>query len=428
MTAVRPPRAALAAFLALSLLPALLLFATLWIAPVPDGQGTDLSAKAMRGYANMAAAGEAVLEGMPGLLFDRPSYAAWVRTLFGPGMPEQMWGYPPSMLLLAVPAALLPLGAGFLLWTAGTLAAFRAALRTLGLGGAACAAALLSPAAAENALSGQNGALTAALLVGGLALVGRRPVAAGVLFGLLTLKPQMGLLLPVCLVAANDRRAVAAAVATAAALAAAGASLSGMDAWFRFATETRAFMGEVMARPWTGEPAQLNFASPFMAARALGAPGWLAWAVQAAVSAACASLAWKAWRAPRADRALAVALTVPLALLATPYAHNYDLVATAASVAVLATAGLRGGWMPGERAALAAAWVWPGLSLLLPVMVPALGPAASLASPLVLAALAFSAHRRAADASKDSSAGDRMDEEPSPLPAPGAPHLPEIQA
>ena len=77
--------------------------------------------------------------------------------------------------------------------------------------------ALGFPAALWNITAGQNGFLTAALIGGTLGLLERRPALAGICLGLLTYKPQFGLLFPLVLIA--DRRwlhnPVAAAVAAA---------------------------------------------------------------------------------------------------------------------------------------------------------------------------------------------------------------------
>jgi len=58
-------------------------------------------------------------------------------------------------------------------------------------------AALAAPTTAIAIVSGQTGFLAAALLAGGLRLAAPNPVAGGVLLGLLTYKPQLGLLVPV---------------------------------------------------------------------------------------------------------------------------------------------------------------------------------------------------------------------------------------
>src|SRR5437667_206944 len=55
---------------------------------------------------------------------------------------------------------------------------------------------VVSPATALNIWHGQNGFFTAAILIGGLTMLDRRPILAGVLFGTLSIKPQLGVLLP----------------------------------------------------------------------------------------------------------------------------------------------------------------------------------------------------------------------------------------
>ena len=65
---------------------------------------------------------------------------------------------------------------------------------------------LLAPTTTICLVAGQSGFLLAALLVGGLQLVARRPILAGILFGSLTYKPQFGVL---CSCGPRCRRAVA---------------------------------------------------------------------------------------------------------------------------------------------------------------------------------------------------------------------------
>src|SRR5947209_4071280 len=79
--------------------------------------------------------------------------------------------------------------------------------------------ACIAPATGITLISGQTGFLSGALMVGGLRLLPTRPALAGVLFGLLTYKPQLGVLVPVALVAMSGGRAIVAALATFAALA-----------------------------------------------------------------------------------------------------------------------------------------------------------------------------------------------------------------
>ncbi|HEY2132320.1 MAG TPA: glycosyltransferase family 87 protein [Acetobacteraceae bacterium] len=92
-------------------------------------------------------------------------------------------------------------------------------------------AMILCPAAAVTATQGQNALLTAALLIGGFRLLPGRPILAGALLGLLTIKPQFWLLAPVALIAARHWRALGAAVATSLLLAGASAAVFGLDVW-----------------------------------------------------------------------------------------------------------------------------------------------------------------------------------------------------
>src|SRR3546814_10644419 len=76
-----------------------------------------------------------------------------------------------------------------------------------------------------------NGFLTGALLIGGLRLLGTKPIVAGILFGILTVKPQLGILLPFALLAARQWTAIAAAGATTVLLVGISVLLFGWESW-----------------------------------------------------------------------------------------------------------------------------------------------------------------------------------------------------
>ena len=116
---------------------------------------------------------------------------------------------------------------------------------------------------------GQNGFLTAALLGGALAILDRRPIVAGLLFGLLAYKPQFGLMIPLALVAGGYWRSFAAAVATVAFLAVAATIAFGPDVWRAFFDSTH-FMRTVVLEQ--GDPGWHKMQSLFAWARMWGAP------------------------------------------------------------------------------------------------------------------------------------------------------------
>lgn len=67
------------------------------------------------------------------------------------------------------------------------------------------------------------------MLIGIFAFLDRRPLLAGLLVGLLTIKPQFGVLIPVLLIASGRWRVFTVATVTALALAAAAVMLFGMQ-------------------------------------------------------------------------------------------------------------------------------------------------------------------------------------------------------
>ena len=91
--------------------------------------------------------------------------------------------------------------------------------------------ACVAPATGITLISGQTGYLSGALMIGGLRLLPTRPALAGVLFGLLAYKPQLGVLVPVALVAIGGWRAIAAAAATLLAGVAASSLVYGFSLW-----------------------------------------------------------------------------------------------------------------------------------------------------------------------------------------------------
>nr|WP_255574911.1 glycosyltransferase family 87 protein [Caldovatus aquaticus] len=367
-------------FLGAALAPGLVLLARIWSSVEADGISVVTRKLPVVDFANLWAGGVLARAGNLVALFDEESYRAWLRTAFSPRYEDSEWSYPPAMLFLGVPFSLLPVIPAYLLWTAGTAVVLFVVLWRAGLSPAVAAVATLSPAMVQNIVFGQNGALTAALLCAALLLPQARPVAAGIGAGLLTLKPQLGLLLPVVYLAGRAWRAFMVAGAVAIALAAAATVAFGPQVWTLFWIRTRPLMMAVMEAPWPSGHL-VNGVSVFFMARSLGFGLEAAHATQGIVTACAVVLAVRAWRMPDADPALRMALCVPLAFLATPYAYTYDLVALGAAVAVVLA---HWGWRIGPITALA--WLWPAVSAWF-------GSRGWMLSPLVLAAFAAVAWR-----------------------------------
>ena len=106
------------------------------------------------------------------------------------------------------------------------------------------AAALLSPAASVNMLWGQSAFLTAAVLIGGTRLLPGRPITAGIVLGVLSVKPQHALLVPVMLLALRAWPAMLSAICSAAVLALASVLLFGTTPWLLWQEAARHVSGD----------------------------------------------------------------------------------------------------------------------------------------------------------------------------------------
>lgn len=272
------------------------------------------------------------------------------------------WHNPPSFFLFVAPFSPLPYALAWIAWAAVTAAFFALALRLI-LPGFLLPAALAAPATLWCAVAGQNGFLTAGLMAGCLALLDRRPVVAGTLLGLLTVKPQFGVLFPLFLLVLRRWRVFAAATATTLLLAAVSALLFGAQGWAAFAasvTTTREALAD-------GGAGWLKLQSAFALAFRLTGDTTLAMALHAAFALAIGGLLLRQWLTPTQPARQAAAL-VAAAYLVTPYAYVYDAVLLTTAAAFLVRDGLDRGFAPGERRAIALALLLPAahLSMILP--------------------------------------------------------------
>ena len=386
-----------------------------------DTQGRPLGTD----FSSFYAAGTHVLDGHPDAPYDMARQHARQQAIFGPATPFYGWLYPPFFLFIAAALARLPYGAALAVWQAVTLGLYLLAIQAIispspgvpgeerdegasplgsksrtgpltrivepvigpatsgrprwqfGLStyarrGDWLLVALAFPAVLINLGHGQNGFLTAALLGGALAVLDRRPIVAGLLFGLLAYKPQFGLMIPLVLAAGGHWRSFAAAAITVALLALATTLTFGTDVWHAFLESSRFARLVVLEQ---GDPGFYKMQSLFAWARMWGAPIPLAYALQAALAAGlAAALVWL-WRGAAAYPLKAAALCLGT-VLATPFTFDYDMMLLAPAIAFFAVDGLARGFGPWEKTALAALWLMPLLArsvaqiTLIPIGVP----------------------------------------------------------
>ena len=290
--------------------------------------------------------------------------------------------YPPIYLLIIIPLALMPYALSLLAWTITTFAAYLATMWKIDPERDSLWLAIAFPGALVNLTNGQNGFLTLALLGGGLLTLDRSPILAGVMFGLMSYKPQYGILIPIFLLATRRWRTIASASVTVVILAALSFAIFGAQTWQAFFSSITFTRHVVLEQGGSGFE---KLQSAFAAARLWGFGVATAYAVQAAVALIAAIIViWIWWRTPTFElHAAALATGV---LLMTPYMMDYDLVLLALPIAWLALEARRNGALPYEKSLLVFVWMLPLFARSLAGH--ALIPVAPLAMLLLLADIA----------------------------------------
>ena len=303
-------------------------------------------------FINVWAAGRLALEGHPAQAWDwdiqRPIEVAQLGQDF---LGYFAWHYPPPFLFVASLLARLPYGAAFMGWVFISLIPYLVVMRAIVGRPFGWMLALAAPMVLNNALVGQNGFFTAALIGGTLYLMPVRPVLAGICLGLLSYKPQYGLLFPLVLIAASQWTVFFTAGVVAVAMAFASWLAFGTESWQAFfhwmPMFSQAFLTEGKATWW-------KLQSLFSLVRFLGGTEQLAWIFQWVLTATVAVMLAVMWRS-RVSYSLKAAALATGTLLITPYLFMYDMMVLAIPVAFLVRIGLRSGFQPYELPALGCA-------------------------------------------------------------------------
>jgi arabinofuranan 3-O-arabinosyltransferase len=324
-------------------------------------------------FVDVWAAGKLALDGRAAAAWDWAIHREAEVAALGHDFPGNYgWHYPPTYLFVAAALATLPYLAALLGWLAVTLPLYLAAVRAIMGERLGILIACAFPAVMWNMLVGQNGFLTAALIGFTLVCLDTRPVVAGVLLGLLTYKPQFGILFPIVLVANGQWLVIAAACATVAILVAASTAVFGLAAWSAFFTWLPATSDIILG---DGRAGLNKLQSLFGVVRWLGASTTAAFVAQGLLIAACAAALLTITRDRRIPNEVRSAAFATGALLATPYLYIYDFPVLMIPLAFLLRLGLREGFRPGELPAMATA---AGLVLIFPLVPVPTGFAAAL--------------------------------------------------
>lgn len=236
--------------------------------------------------------------------------------------------YPPPFLLMLLPFGALPYAWAAAAWIGITLLGYALAVRRLApdIG----AVAIAFPPVMVCGITGQNGFLTAALLVAGLVIQPRRPWLAGLLFACLAIKPQIGVLIPLALIAGREWRTFAGAGIGVIGLASAGLAAFGLAAWNGFLAILPLY-GSIAGKGLVGWH---KMASVYASLRLAAVPDSVALVLHGGAALAGAALVWRVWRQTADPLHRGAALAVGTALI-SPYLYVYDQLLLVVALAFL---------------------------------------------------------------------------------------------
>lgn len=272
-------------------------------------------------------------------LFDQKAYMARLTAAFGTEYPVHNWGYPPQFLLFMWPLGWMPYKAGLVAFVLCTFALFVASAWVFRRNLASEArwslvVGALVPYALITTLATQNGFMTSAALLFGLAWMKQRPALAGLAFACLTVKPQLGFLVPVLLVLDRNWRVIGWSAFFSGLLFALSIAAFGVESWAAYFSRAVPYQHFVMTS-WGGSFLNM-MPTAFGGIRALGLPVSLASGAQLAM--ALCGLALFLWLLAReTDPLRRVFITVCSTFVITPYAFNYDMGALTVISALLAS-------------------------------------------------------------------------------------------
>lgn len=339
-------------------------------------------------FISFYSASELILSGHPLDVYDVEKHSAAQARYLDTAKLYFAFYYPPLYMMLCYPLALFSYFTALALWLASSMAACLGVLRRWAPDNVGYLYLAAFPAVEMTISHGQNAFLTTMLLGGGFLVLDRRPILAGVLFGVLAFKPHLGVLVPLALIVSGRWRTIVAAAGTVVVFGLASVAAFGSDIWRAYALITPKAAFSLEQNLIGNEKMQ----SVFAMLRILGSSVTTAYAAQAFVAICVAVVvAIVAWRV-RSPHALG-AVVVTGAMLTTPFLLRYDLMLLAIPLLWFCREAKRTGIRSAEAKIAIAAFLLPAVPLDVAQY------AHILLAPLVIAALFIVMARRALDPS-----------------------------
>ncbi len=248
------------------------------------------------------------------------------------------WSYPPAFLATLQPLGALPFPIAWLIFSIASIVAMIFAARPFAEGiTPVWFAFALPPAVLPTLFMGQTTALWMAGLLAALAaLKNQRLALAGFFIGLLTLKPQLGILIPFALLACRAWPTIISAGVTTLVISGLATALYGFEYWL----EMRNMMAVHFSVVRETIVENNLMLSSYSTLASFGLPEPAALAIQWTITACAAIMVTITWRSPRISFDLRAAVLVLAVMLSTPYLWFYESALIAAAGLFLLRAGV----------------------------------------------------------------------------------------
>lgn len=272
-------------------------------------------------YATFYTTGKMVLSGSISNIYNMSIHHRLLESMIGVVPYFLEWVYPPTFLFAIVPFAIFPFQISYILWMIITfvLAALSVYLLT-NRNKIAPFLFFLFPGTFLNIRWGQNGFLTAALLGFGIFFTETSPLLSGLMFGLLTFKPQIAIVPFIVLLALKKWKVFGWACLFAFIFAVLSGLIFGFQPWLEFIAVT--FNNtSMLTNIWAG--ANWGIPTLYTSLRCMGLNGILLSGILAVVGAASIFACVWVWKLVKqfSMRAMSLVLCIFLTL---PYISLYD--------------------------------------------------------------------------------------------------------
>lgn len=287
-----------------------------------NGLLIDVSEPLGGDFINLYATAQMTLQGLAADVYLPDRFQQFEHGIIPADIGLRLWAYPPTSLLLFWPFGIPDFLTSLALWSLLGMAVLVLGARRFGFSWLDAAIIALSPGAMHCLYYGQTGNLVAGLML--VALSARRNGEAGsaIAAALLTIKPQVGFLLPVLWAIQRQWRLIVVTAVLAVAFAGLSVLVFGFPRWSEYVFDTLTLLSG-LEREGTGMFMNM-IPSTFMAGRVLGLDADTALMVHGVFAATIfAVLVWRLVVVTDADRRASMVLLATA--LITPYMHSYDL-------------------------------------------------------------------------------------------------------